>query len=143
MACIQLSPKSNVTPIAPPPNHIERFDHEWKNWLHDLWNNQNDLLARVTLLEIGDYDPNGFQTISDVSTATGLTVPASSTKCLIQADGEAVNWRDDGTSPTVGAGGGFTLQAGDSMLYVADLDAIELIEAASGVTARVNIVYYI
>lgn len=143
MPCGCVSPKTENIPAAPPPNGIDNFGHEWKNWLHDIWVNQSDIMTRLILLELGDFDPIGFQTIADVSTATGLTVPDTATKALIQVLGANANWRDDGTSPTKGAGGGFQLAVQDSMLYVSDLSAIEFIEATDTETSRINIVYYI
>lgn len=86
--------------------------------------------------------PVGFQTLADVSTATGLTVPDCARVALIQVLENDVNWRDDGTDPVVDFGGGFQLAALDSFLYVGDLTTIKFIEQTAASTARVNIVYY-
>ena len=86
--------------------------------------------------------PLGYEAIADVSTATGLTVPENARIALIQVLTADANWRDDGTDPTKGVGGGFQLSALDSFMYVGDLNAIKFIEATDTETSSVNIVYY-
>jgi hypothetical protein len=87
--------------------------------------------------------PAGFQTIADVSTVTGLTIPAGGASvALIQVLVGDANWRDDGVDPVNDIGGGFQLAELDSFLYTGDLTAIKFIEVTSGTTATVNIVYY-
>lgn len=46
----------------------------------------------------------GYQQITDLSSATGLTFPSGANLALIAADTAAVRWRDDGTVPTASIG---------------------------------------
>lgn len=86
--------------------------------------------------------PVGFESLADVSAATGLNVPENARVALVQALDADCQWRDDGTDPVVDPGGGFLLAASDSFLYVGDLHAIKFIEAVAAATSRVNVVYY-
>jgi hypothetical protein len=80
----------------------------------------------------------GYQQITDVSSAVGLTVPNGATKALIRVGAQAVRWRDDGTNPTSSVG--MPLSVDDSLLYDGNLAAIKFIEQVSG--AKLNISYY-
>ena len=42
----------------------------------------------------------GYQQITSLSSATGLTVPQGATLALIVPETQNVRWRDDGTNPT-------------------------------------------
>jgi hypothetical protein len=89
----------------------------------------------------------GYQQISDLSSAVGLTVPTStplgaSTKAnfaLIVAETQNVRWRDDGTSPTASVG--MLLVAGVPLQYDGDLSKIKFIETTA--SAKLNISYYV
>ena len=83
--------------------------------------------------------PTGFDQLSPITSATGLTVPAGSRVALIQADTQDARWRDDGTSPTASVG--MLLSTDDvGLWYNGDLEAIEFIEVVSG--AIVNVSFY-
>lgn len=82
--------------------------------------------------------PMGYEQITDMSSATGLTVPSGADFALIQALDQNIRWRDDGTSPTSTVG--VQLSAGDVLRYDGDLSAFEAIEEAA--SAEVNIAYY-
>ena len=82
--------------------------------------------------------PLGFQQITSLSAATGLTVPQGALIALIQAEAQDVRWRDDGTSPTASVG--IVLGAGVTLPYTGDLSAIKLIEILA--SAKLNIAYY-
>jgi len=82
--------------------------------------------------------PKGYQQITDLSSAVGLTVPDGASYAVIQAEDENVRYRDDGTSPTDAVG--MLLEATDSIRYVSDLSAVEFIEVTSG--AKLNVSYY-
>lgn len=79
----------------------------------------------------------GYQQILP-STSTGLTVPATATYAIIQAEGQAVRWRDDGTAPTAAIG--MVIGVGGELSYDGNLNAIRFIEAAA--TAKLNVSYY-
>jgi hypothetical protein len=86
----------------------------------------------------------GFQQITDLSSAVGLTIPADDDTghvefAFIQAIGQDVRYRDDGTDPTATVG--IRLAAGDDIWYpVKDLTAIKFIEETA--TAELNVSYY-
>ena len=88
----------------------------------------------------------GYQQITSLSSATGLTVPAIDPNglnakpsiALITPEGQAVRWRDDGTAPTATVG--MPLAVGVTFQYDGDLSKIRFIEQTAG--AKLNISYY-
>lgn len=88
----------------------------------------------------------GYQQITTVSAAVGLTVPTrdlNGMSCkpaiaLIVAEGAAVRWRDDDTDPTASIG--MPLAIGVTLQYDGDLGKIKFIEQAA--SAKINISYY-
>jgi hypothetical protein len=88
----------------------------------------------------------GYQQITDLSTAVGLTVPATDKSGLRQMPTFAlitpltgnVRWRDDGTNPTASVG--MPLAAGVTLQYDGNLKGIKFIN--NGGTAELNISYY-
>lgn len=83
--------------------------------------------------------PNGYEQITVLTSAQGLTVPAGTIKAIIQPTGQAVRWRDDGTNPTATIG--LEIAVGDVLEYgVTDFTKIKFIEVAP--TAILNISYY-
>lgn len=83
-------------------------------------------------------DCMGYQQLTSVSTATGLTVPPGATMALIVPENQSVRWRDDGTNPTAGVG--MLLPVNSSLNYDGDLQRIKFIEILA--SAKVNISYY-
>lgn len=90
----------------------------------------------------------GYQQITSLSSATGLTVPtrdpvtglaAKANFALITPEAQAVRWRDDGTVPTSSVG--MPLAVGVTLQYDGDLSKIKFIEQSSG--AIVNVSYYV
>lgn len=88
----------------------------------------------------------GYQQITSLSAASGLTVPAldknglnqKPTFALIVAETQAVRWRDDGANPTTSVG--MPLAVGVPLQYDGDLSRIKFIEQVAG--AVLNISYY-
>lgn len=88
----------------------------------------------------------GYQQITSLSSATGLTVPATDVTGLvgspvtayIRCETQGVRWRDDGTAPTASVG--FPLSPGDVLMYDGDLKKIKFIEQAA--SSKINVVYY-
>lgn len=80
----------------------------------------------------------GYEQNTTLNTAKALTVPGGAQRALIQATGQNVRWRDDGTDPTATVG--MQLAAGDSLFYTADLSALKVIEEAA--SAKLNVTYY-
>lgn len=80
----------------------------------------------------------GYQQITSLSSAAGLTVPAGATMALIAPETKDVRWRDDGTNPTSSVG--MPLVVGTTLNYDGDLNKIKFIETAA--SAAINISYY-
>lgn len=87
----------------------------------------------------GSQAPLGYAQLTSLSGATALSsIPAGATRALLQAEGQNVRWRDDGTDPTASVG--MLIYVGQLVEYVGTLSAIEFIEAAGG--AKLNVSYY-
>lgn len=82
--------------------------------------------------------PMGYQQITNLSAATGLTVPVGATVADITVEGNSVRYRDDGTAPTASVG--MPLIQTQSLEYTGSLAAIEFIQSGSG--ALLNVSYY-
>jgi hypothetical protein len=88
----------------------------------------------------------GYQQITTLSSATGLTVPSvdvNGLSCrpsiaLITPEGQAVRWRDDNVNPSATVG--MPLAVGVTLQYDGDLTQIKFIEQVAG--AKLNISYY-
>lgn len=80
----------------------------------------------------------GYQQITSLSAATGLTVPAGATMALVTPETQGVRWRDDGTDPTASVG--MIIAAGAYFNYDGDLKRIRFIEQTA--SAKLNISYY-
>lgn len=88
----------------------------------------------------------GYQQITSLSSAQGLTVPTldqtglnqKPTFALIMAETQGVRWRDDGVDPTASVG--MPLAAGVTLQYDGDLKKIKFIEQTA--SAKLNISYY-
>jgi hypothetical protein len=88
----------------------------------------------------------GYQQITALSSATGLTVPTRDLNglnqkpviALITPETQAVRWRDDNVDPTASVG--MPLAAGVTLQYDGDLTKIKFIEQLA--SAKINISYY-
>lgn len=88
----------------------------------------------------------GYQQITDLSSATGLTVPTTTpfgnnykpVLAVIVSESADVRWRDDGTAPTASVG--MPLATGVMLQYDGDLSKIKFIQQSSG--AKLNVSYY-
>ena len=88
----------------------------------------------------------GYQQITSLSAATGLTVPqvdlnglaCKPTIAIITPETQAVRWRDDDVNPTAAVG--MPLAAGVTLQYDGDLTKIKFIEQAA--SAKLNVTYY-
>lgn len=93
----------------------------------------------------GTRKPLGYVQTADLSSAANLSPPAGARTAIIQAIGNDVAWRDDGTDAAhtaAGTAGGMLLAAGDSFYYTGSLENISLIEAVDASTAYCNVSYY-
>lgn len=82
--------------------------------------------------------PLGYQQITDLAASTALTVPATASIALIQAEAGDARWRDDGVAPTAAVG--MLLFDGAELMYNGDLSAVRLIKVTAG--TKVNISYW-
>jgi len=88
----------------------------------------------------------GYQQITNLSSATKLTVPTKDLSglagtpriAIITPDSKGVRWRDDNVAPTASVG--MPLAAGVTLQYDGDLTQIQFIEQSA--SAVLNITYY-
>jgi hypothetical protein len=80
----------------------------------------------------------GYQQITSLSSATGLTPPQGATMALIVAETQGVRWRDDGTNPTASVG--MPIAASAYLNYDGDLNLVKFIEQTA--SAKLNVSYY-
>jgi hypothetical protein len=83
-------------------------------------------------------EPLGYQQITSLSAATALTIPEGARAAIIEAETQAVRWRDDGTSPTASVG--MPLASGADFLYTGKLSKLKFIEQTA--SAKLNVCYY-
>lgn len=83
--------------------------------------------------------PLGYQQITSLSAAVGLTVPSGAQRALLQAESQIVRLRDDGTNPTASVGMILAASAVPFM-YEGDLSAVKVIEATA--SAKLNVTYF-
>jgi hypothetical protein len=84
--------------------------------------------------------PLGYQQLTNITSATALTVPAGARYCTMQAETADVRYRDDGTAPTVAVGGIVRATDTEPFLYKGPPKNLEVIQAAAG--AILNVFYY-
>jgi hypothetical protein len=86
--------------------------------------------------------PLGYQQLTGMSSATGLTVPNGARSVDLTIEVAGVRFRDDGTNPTATVGE--LLQPGVSSLspltYFGNLNKLRFIQAAAG--AVLNAAFY-
>jgi hypothetical protein len=80
----------------------------------------------------------GYQQITSLSSAAGLTPPQGATLALIVPETNNVRWRDDGTNPTASVG--MPIYIGASLSYDGDFNKIKFIEVTA--SAKLNVSYY-
>lgn len=80
----------------------------------------------------------GYQQITSLGAATGLTVPAGATLAVIAPLTQSVRWRDDGVNPTASIG--MPIAAGAYFSYDGNLKAIKFIQMTA--SAELNVAYY-
>lgn len=88
----------------------------------------------------GPRDPLGYQQITSIASATGLTVPGGAFYAFIVPEGTGAicRWRDDGTNPTSTVG--MPLTSGTPFAYAGNLSAVKFIDSVG--TTTLNISYY-
>lgn len=84
-------------------------------------------------------DALGYQQITSLSAAVGLTVPAGAKIALIRCQTQNVRWRDDGSNPTASVGMQM-LPTDAPFPYDGELSAIKFIEETG--SAKLNVCYY-
>lgn len=82
--------------------------------------------------------PLGYQQITSLSAATGLTIPTGATIAQLTIETQAVRMRDDGTNPTASVG--FPLNVGSILIFTSNLTALKFIEQVA--SAKIDVLYY-
>lgn len=65
-------------------------------------------------------------------------VPTGANMAYVEAESQAVRYRDDGTAPTASVG--MPIPSGGAILYVGTLSAVQIIEQTSA--AKINVLFY-
>lgn len=88
----------------------------------------------------GSFAATGYRQVIATGTAFALpTPPVGTRRAIVQAEAQAIRWRDDGTDPTASVGR--LIPAGGELRYDgASPSALKLIADAAGAIA--NISYY-
>lgn len=87
--------------------------------------------------------PMGYQQITSLGASTALTVPNGAKFALIQAEAQAVRYRDDGTAPTATIGmwlAPTSATAYIALWYSGKLGSLRFIQSTAG--AILNVSYY-
>ena len=86
------------------------------------------------------YTALGFQQVTATAAVFAMpAIPAGTRRAVVQAEAQALRWRDDGNNPTAAIG--MTIAAGGELRYDgASMGALKLIAATAGAIA--NISYY-
>ena len=102
-------------------------------------NDQHNPASAIPVLVVTPSTPLGYQQITSLGSAVGLTVPTGAKIAVISVTGAGVRYRDDGTDPTASVG--MPLPSGTvGWTYSGDLEAIKFIEQTG--TAALNVSYY-
>lgn len=86
----------------------------------------------------GIIQPNGYQQITSLSSATALTIPAGTSYAVVCVETQAVRWRDDGVAPTSTVGQ--PIPAAQCIAYPAPSPNLQFIEQTA--SAKINASYY-
>lgn len=82
--------------------------------------------------------PLGYVQMTDLADAHALEPPVGATYAIMQAEGQAFRWRDDGPDPTPAVG--MRLEATGELRYDGDLSLFRVVGETAG--AILNISYY-
>lgn len=82
--------------------------------------------------------PLGYQQITGLSTAKGLTIPNGARYAVVIPETQAIRYRDDGTAPTAAVG--MPIAALGVLIYEGTLSKIQFIEQTA--SAKLNVLYY-
>ena len=104
----------------------------------DLQTDAQGRLITTDKITGGGLAPLGYQQITSLSAAAGLTIPTGAVIAILNAEDQDVRWRDDGTDPTATVG--MVLPRGSYYTYGGTLSALKLIEETA--SAKLNISYY-
>jgi hypothetical protein len=86
----------------------------------------------------GQREPLGYEQITDLSSADGLTPPMGTRLVVLVCEAQAIRYRDDGTDPTATVG--MPLAVNTEKIYTGRFTAIKFFEQVAG--AKLNISYY-
>lgn len=87
----------------------------------------------------GGGAPLGYQQITSLSSAVGLTVPSGAGHAAVVCTGQTVFWRDDGTAPTATVGMPLLVNT-TLVVYSFSIAKIQFIQASA--SASCNVSYY-
>lgn len=85
---------------------------------------------------VGSNQCTALSSAVSLATAYGSSIPTTADYCTIQAEAQAIRWRDDSTNPTAGVGN--VLAAGDTLIVrKGQFTRLRLIEATASAKAMI------
>lgn len=84
------------------------------------------------------YTPLGYVQITDLSSVVSPNPPIGSKLAVVKVENFGIRYTDDGQDPT--ATFGMPIEAGDGLIYNAEMNSIKVIEQEPG--AVLNILFY-
>ncbi len=83
--------------------------------------------------------PTGYVQLTSLGSATGFSVPANTTFCIVIPTGAALNYRGDGTNPTASVGMPLAInQPAAFRMSASDLGALRFIQQDTGGVANID-----
>jgi len=86
----------------------------------------------------GGITNQGYVQLTTLTVATGVTAPGGANCAMIQAEGDQIRWRDDGTNPTATVG--MFIPSGSGIWYTGDFTKLKFIQQSGG--GIINISFY-
>jgi len=86
----------------------------------------------------GGITNQGYVQLTSLASATGVTAPGGANCAMIQAEGDQIRWRDDGTAPTATVG--MFIPSGGGIWYTGDFTKLQFIQQTGG--GKINIAFY-
>ena len=80
----------------------------------------------------------GYQQVSVLTAAVGLTVPIGTASIEVTPEGQAIRWRDDGVDPTAAVG--HPILVGETYRFSGNFGTLRFIEQLA--TAKLNVTYF-
>lgn len=96
---------------------------------------------RIWEISSGPSSPRGHFTVSVTNVAVGLpSLPEDVRRMVLRSMAAPINWRDDGTDPTLSSG--MPVLTDEPLIYDGDVMSTFKMIRSTGVDADVRVAYY-